>query len=369
MGNVIVKNVNKFFDDVRAVNNASFTANEGEFVVIVGPSGCGKTTTLRMVAGLEDISNGEIYIDDLLVNDLPPRERSIAMVFQNYALYPHLSVYENIAFGLKIKKAHPEEIKKRVREVSENLEIRDLLDRKPKQLSGGEQQRVAMGRAIVRKPKVFLFDEPLSNLDAKLRVQMRLEIKKLHEGLKTTIIYVTHDQIEAMTLADKIIIMNQGKVMQIGSPRDVYEYPHNLFVAGFIGSPSMNLLPSVIEDQNGKLFLNGKSFKLLLPEKYKTKCNKMINREVILGIRPDFLDDSSYTNNIHNFGLIKGITEVCEYLGSETVVIIKSGRHHITAKLEGRKSYESHCKIELKLDMDKLHIFDKKSGESLDSDP
>ncbi len=365
MGEVKVNNVYKRFDQVIAVNNASFTANDGEFVVIVGPSGCGKTTSLRMIAGLDDISDGEIYIDNLLVNDLPPRDRSIAMVFQNYALYPHLNVYENMAFGLKIKKVPQEEIKRRILKASEILYISDLFNRKPKQLSGGERQRVAMGRAIVRQPKVFLFDEPLSNLDAKLRVQMRIEIKKLHERLKTTIIYVTHDQIEAMTLADKIIIMNNGEVMQIGSSRDVYEKPLNLFVAGFIGSPSMNLLPAIIEEKNGKLSLNGEGFRLLLPEKYRKKCNKMVDGEVILGIRPDHLDDFSFSKKYHNCGLIKGTIEVCEYLGSEAVVIIQTGKLHITAKLKERASIQPHQKIELGLDMDKIHIFDHTSGKSL----
>lgn len=365
MGKVNLKNVNKLYDEVSAVTNVSFTVDKGEFAVIVGPSGCGKTTTLRMIAGLEDVTNGEIFIDNIFVNELPPRDRNIAMVFQNYALYPHLTVFDNMSFRLKIKKVPKEEIRKRVFEVSENLDIRDLLDRKPKQLSGGERQRVAMGRAIIRQPKVFLFDEPLSNLDAKLRVQMRLEIKKLHERLKTTIIYVTHDQIEAMTLADKIVIMNQGKVMQIGTPYDVYEHPNNLFVAGFIGSPSMNLLPAIIVKENDVSSLNGTSFKFPLPANYQKKCNEIINQEVILGIRPDYLEDAFFGKKYNNSGLIKGDIEVCEYLGSETVAIIKSGQHQITAKLEGRKKYKPHSKIELRLNLDKIHIFDKISGESI----
>jgi len=256
MANVILKEILKKFGDVLAVNKISLEIKDQEFVVFVGPSGCGKTTTLRMIAGLEEVDGGEIYIGDVLVNDVPPKDRDIAMVFQNYALYPHMDVYNNMAFGLKLRKFPKNEIDQRVKEAAEILGIQELLQRKPKQLSGGQRQRVAVGRAIVRHPKVFLFDEPLSNLDAKLRVQMRAELSKLHDRLKTTMIYVTHDQIEAMTMGDRIVVMRDGLVQQVGSPLELYNKPVNKFVAGFIGTPSMNFLDVVLKKESDTLYLD-----------------------------------------------------------------------------------------------------------------
>ncbi len=365
MGEVSLNNVRKEFGQVVAVKNVTFSAKNGEMLVLVGPSGCGKTSTLRMIAGLEDITEGEIFIDDVLINELPPRDRNIAMVFQNYALYPHMSVYENMAFALELRKVPQEKVKQRVLEAAGILEITDLLKRKPKQLSGGERQRVAMGRAIIRQPKVFLFDEPLSNLDAKLRVQTRVELKKLHERLKTTMIYVTHDQVEAMTLADRIIIMNNGEIMQVGSPRDVYENPKNLFVAGFIGSPAMNFLPARITKEDNKVFVDGESFKLLVPERFRERLVKSLNKGVIFAIRPEHLYDSSISKHLANRGSIKAVVEVCEFLGSEAILVVENGKHHITARIEDLGNIVPHQEIELGVNMDKIHMFDESTGESL----
>ncbi|HHW15219.1 MAG TPA: sn-glycerol-3-phosphate ABC transporter ATP-binding protein UgpC, partial [Firmicutes bacterium] len=265
MASVTLKGVSKRFGNVTAVDNVNLEIADREFVVLVGPSGCGKTTTLRMVAGLEEITEGEIYIGERLVNDVAPKDRDIAMVFQNYALYPHMNVYDNMAFALKIRKVRRDEIDRRVRAAAQLLGIENLLDRKPKALSGGQRQRVALGRAIVREPKVFLMDEPLSNLDAKLRVQMRSELSKLHNRLQTTVIYVTHDQTEAMTMGDRIVVMKDGKVQQVGTPLDIYEHPANVFVAGFIGSPAMNFFQVRLDEANGQLFADFGSFRLPLP--------------------------------------------------------------------------------------------------------
>ena len=293
MAKVILKDLTKKYDEVLAVNQINAVIENEEFVVLVGPSGCGKTTTLRMVAGLEEITGGEIYIGERLVNDIPPKDRDIAMVFQNYALYPHMNVYDNMAFGLKLRKTPKAEIEKRVSEAAKILDIEELLKRKPKQLSGGQRQRVALGRAIVRNPKVFLMDEPLSNLDAKLRVQMRTEIAKLHKRLNATIIYVTHDQTEAMTMADRIIIMKDGLVQQIGKPQHVYDHPDNMFVAGFIGSPAMNFIDVTVTDQ---MTLKHRSFELetFAHVKEAIKANNLVGKEIILGIRPEDLEDSAF---------------------------------------------------------------------------
>ena len=265
MAQVVLKDLNKKYDEVHAVKDVNLTIRDKEFMVFVGPSGCGKTTTLRMVAGLEEITSGEISIGDRVVNDLPPKDRDIAMVFQNYALYPHMSVYDNMAFGLKMRKFPKPEIDKRVQDAAEILGIQELLKRKPRQLSGGQRQRVAVGRAIVRHPQVFLFDEPLSNLDAKLRVQMRVELKRLHERLETTAIYVTHDQVEAMTLGSRVVVMKDGWVQQVGEPMEIYSRPQNRFVAGFIGSPAMNFIPSTIGEKNGALFAEASGVKIKIP--------------------------------------------------------------------------------------------------------
>ncbi|HOD38832.1 MAG TPA: sn-glycerol-3-phosphate ABC transporter ATP-binding protein UgpC, partial [Candidatus Marinimicrobia bacterium] len=282
MASIELKQIVKEFDKgAPIIKNLDLTINDGEFLVIVGPSGCGKSTTLRLIAGLEEVTRGEVYIDNRLVNNILPKDRDIAMVFQNYALYPHMTVYENMAFGLKLRKYPKSEIRQRVKEAADILELGDLLNRKPKQLSGGQRQRVALGRAIVRKPKVFLFDEPLSNLDAKLRVQMRTEIKKLHHHLKTTMVYVTHDQVEALTMGDRIVVMKDGVIHQIGSPSEIYQNPQDLFVAGFIGSPAMNFIPGVLH--RGVFQSNTNNIKLILE---KSPYKEMDNVAVVLGIRP-----------------------------------------------------------------------------------
>ncbi|MBW2000272.1 MAG: sn-glycerol-3-phosphate ABC transporter ATP-binding protein UgpC, partial [Deltaproteobacteria bacterium] len=287
MANVLLKNLTKRFEDVIAVNKVNLEIRDREFIVLVGPSGCGKTTTLRMIAGLEDITEGEIYIGDRLINNLPPKDRNIAMVFQSYALYPHMNVFDNMAFGLKMRKMPRGEIEIRVKKAAEILGIESLLERKPKQLSGGQRQRVAVGRAIVRDPQVFLFDEPLSNLDAKLRVQMRTELKKLHERLQATVVYVTHDQVEAMTMGDRIVVMKDGVVQQVGTPLELYNRPSNLFVAGFIGSPSMNFIPCRLVEEDGRLYLDTGDFKVVLPDFAVPKLAQVKERDLVFGIRPE----------------------------------------------------------------------------------
>src|SRR5580658_3440377 len=285
MAEVVLQNLNKNFDEVYAVKDVNLSIHDKEFMVLVGPSGCGKTTTLRMVAGLESITSGRILIDDKVINDLPPMDRDIAMVFQNYALYPHMSVYDNMAFGLKMRKFDRADIARRVQEAAEILGIQELLRRKPRQLSGGQRQRVALGRAIVRHPQVFLFDEPLSNLDAKLRVQMRVELKKLHNRLGTTAIYVTHDQVEAMTLGDRVVVMKDGFVQQVGEPLDLYNQPANRFVAGFIGSPAMNFATVNVSEANGSLWAANEGMRIKVPAQIAGRVARYVGQTSILGIR------------------------------------------------------------------------------------
>ncbi|MGE4412824.1 MAG: ABC transporter ATP-binding protein, partial [Candidatus Caldatribacteriota bacterium] len=319
MARVTLKNVTKKFKEVVAVDNISIDIEDKEFAVLVGPSGCGKSTTLRAIAGLEEVTSGEIYIAERLVNDIPPKDRDIAMVFQNYALYPHMDVYNNMAFGLKLRKLPKEEIDQRVQEAAEILGIEKLLKRRPKELSGGQRQRVAVGRAIVRKPKVFLFDEPLSNLDAKLRVAMRAEISKLHDRLQATIIYVTHDQIEAMTMASRIFILNEGRLQQAGPPLEVYKAPANLFVAGFIGSPAMNFIPSRLLKQDSSYFIAAESFRVKLPSDFYPSISSYESKEVIFGVRPeDFHDKQFYPEGTAD-NTIKTKIEVIEPLGDEVI--------------------------------------------------
>src|SRR6188474_2637121 len=292
MAQVTLRKVVKFYDEVEAVSAIDLDIADKEFVVLVGPSGCGKSTTLRMIAGLEDITDGEIAVDGEVVNDVPPKDRDMAMVFQNYALYPHMTVYQNMSFGLRLKKYPKDEIERRVQEAARILDIKELLDRKPRQLSGGQRQRVAMGRAIVRNPKVFLFDEPLSNLDAKLRVQMRTEIKRVHQKVRTTTVYVTHDQVEAMTLADRVVVMNRGKIEQIGAPNDLYHSPRTRFVAGFIGSPAMNFLPCRLE-QNGSGMLVRLSEQLALPVPADRagRYRPNVGKPLTFGLRPEHITE------------------------------------------------------------------------------
>src|ERR1700693_776344 len=323
MAQVAMRSLNKKFDEVHAVKDVNLDIRDKEFMVLVGPSGCGKTTTLRMVAGLESISSGRVLIDDKVVNDLAPMDRDIAMVFQNYALYPHMSVYDNMAFALKMRKFARAEIAKRVNEAAEILGIHDYLKRKPRQLSGGQRQRVALGRAIVRHPQVFLFDAPLSNLDAKLRVQMRVELKKLHLRLRTTAIYVTHDQVEAMTLGDRVVVMRDGRVQQVGDPLELYNPPANLFVAGFIGSPAMNFATVRIASENGALWALSEGIRLKMPEALAQRLAPCSDKEVTLGIRPEDLTVAGSADL--DLPCFDAVVEVVEQLGSEILLGIKGG--------------------------------------------
>ena len=358
MAKVVVKKIDKVFENgFQAVKKADFVAEDKEFVILVGPSGCGKTTTLRMIAGLEDITKGEIFIGERKVNDVLPKDRDIAMVFQNYALYPHMTVYDNMAFALKLRKFPKEEIDKIVKESAELLEIEDLLDRKPKQLSGGQRQRVALGRAIVRKPKVFLFDEPLSNLDAKLRVQMRAEIIKLHKKLDTTIIYVTHDQVEAMTMADKMVVMKDGIIQQIDGPLEIYNNPKNLFVAGFVGSPAINQFKGKI------LYFNNGDFKVKIPDVAHLK--KYIGKEVIMGIRPEDIYDSAFDQMAEFPQKIEALCEVVEPMGNEFIVFLATEKSKITARFDPKKYPEIDAKMKITLDVKKAHFFDMETEEKI----
>ncbi len=364
VASVRLQNIRKIYEGgIVAVHNIDLEVQHKEFAVLVGPSGCGKSTTLRMIAGLEEVSEGNIYIDGQLVNDVPPKDRDIAMVFQNYALYPHMSVYDNMAFGLKMRKYPKDEIDRRVHEAATILGIEGLLNRKPKALSGGERQRVALGRAIVRKPKAFLFDEPLSNLDAKLRVQMRTEISKLHQRLGATMIYVTHDQTEAMTMGDKIVVMKDGHVQQIGSPNELYNHPDNQFVAGFIGSPAMNFLEGAIEKRRG-LFFRGKENGVILPipKSYTKRLAPYMYREIILGIRPEHITNGVAVSSGRAMRT-KVSVEVVEPMGNEIYVYFttrKGGQQHV-ARLSAQKLPTVGRSIELVFDMSKAHFFDKQN--------
>ncbi len=366
MAKVTLKNVTKVYQgEVRAVDNFNLEIQDGEFIVFVGPSGCGKTTTLRMIAGLEEITEGELYIGDRLVNNVPPKDRDIAMVFQNYALYPHMTVYKNMAFGLKLRKLPKDEIDKRVKEAAEILGISQLLDRKPSQMSGGQRQRVALGRAIVRKPAVYLFDEPLSNLDAKLRVQMRAEISKLHTRLKTTTIYVTHDQVEAMTLGDRIVVMKDGKIQQVGTPLEVYMQPVNKFVAGFIGSPPMNFMEVVVEEAGGNYYLNEGDFRVKVPAQFADKVKGCVGRKAIFGIRPeDIYDRSEYTGQL-NENVANGNVEIVEMLGAEQYVYLSTSKHPYIAKFDPLTKVNLGEKREVVFEMEKSHLFDAETEEAI----
>src|SRR5665648_106084 len=355
MANVILKNLTKKFLEVTAVDNVNIEIKDKEFAVLVGPSGCGKTTTLRAIAGLEEATSGEIYIGDKLVNDVQPKDRDIAMVFQNYALYPHMDVY------LKLRKFPKKEIDQRVQEAAEILGIENLLKRKPKQLSGGQRQRVAVGRAIVRKPKVFLFDEPLSNLDAKLRVAMRAEISKLHLRLEATIIYVTHDQVEAMTMADRMFIMNDGLLQQAGAPLEVYKKPNNKFVAGFIGSPAMNFIDSKIVKENADYFIDAESFKVKIPQAFYPKIADYAGKEIIFGVRPEDLYNKQFAPDATPINTIKTMVEVIEPLGAEIFIYLTCGKHSLVGKMDARTQVKVEQDMEVALDMEKTHIFDPKT--------
>ncbi len=365
MARVMLKDISKIYEKNHVVvNNVTIDVADKEFVVLVGPSGCGKSTTLRMIAGLEEITKGELYIDDKLVNDVPPKDRDIAMVFQNYALYPHMSVFDNMAFGLKLRKFSKAEIKKRVYEAADILGITSMLDRKPKALSGGQRQRVAVGRAIVRNPRVFLFDEPLSNLDAKLRVQMRTEISKLHRRLQTTMIYVTHDQVEAMTMGDRIVVMKDGLVMQIDTPLNLYNHPQNKFVAGFIGSPAMNFMNGKIFRENGLVFSDG-SLKLKLPADYGRVLEKYLDREITFGIRPEDIYDAAVAPTLKDRAEAALLVEVMEPMGNETFLYVTTGVHPLVARVGTQTQPNEDQKINLVFDMAKAHFFDVETEQAI----
>ncbi len=378
MASLSLRNIyKKYPGGVVAVSDFNLEIKDKEFIILVGPSGCGKSTTLRMVAGLEEISSGELYIGDRLVNDVAPKDRDIAMVFQNYALYPHMTVFDNMAFGLKLRKTAKDEIKRRVEEAARILDIEHLLERKPKALSGGQRQRVALGRAIVREPKVFLLDEPLSNLDAKLRAQMRTEITKLHQRLGTTFIYVTHDQTEAMTMGTRIIVMKDGFIQQVDAPQKLYDFPCNLFVAGFIGSPQMNFIEAKILEENGKFFVEfgsedtktraGVKYKIELPEsKNKNDCLKpYVDKEVIFGIRPEHVHNEPELVEKFAAGIVTANVEVTELMGAETYLYMNCEGQNINARVDPSSTARAGDEIKIAIEPAKIHIFDKDTEKTI----
>jgi multiple sugar transport system ATP-binding protein len=363
MAVVTLKKVVKYYDETLAVRGIDLEIADEEFLVLVGPSGCGKTTTLRMIAGLEEISDGEILIGDEVVNDVPPKDRNIAMVFQNYALYPHMSVFENMSFGLKLKKVEKSEIKRRVLEAAHILDIVPLLERKPKQLSGGQRQRVAMGRAIVRDPAVFLFDEPLSNLDAKLRVQMRTEIKKVHQKVRTTTVYVTHDQVEAMTLADRVVVMNHGDIEQVGTPQELYHHPRTKFVAGFIGSPAMNMVPVALQEDAEGLHLDlGAGVNLLVPPARAQHYRQFVGKtKLLLGLRPEHLTDTMAPGQSGGQTFSVPV-EVSEPMGMETLIYFQLQGMSVCGKTSPDVSLSPGQVIQLTAKLQDMHLIDDESG-------
>ncbi|HEZ7989138.1 MAG TPA: sn-glycerol-3-phosphate ABC transporter ATP-binding protein UgpC [Ruminococcus sp.] len=366
----------KYPGNVVAVSDVNLEIRDKEFIILVGPSGCGKSTTLRMIAGLEEISEGELYIGDRLVNDIAPKDRDIAMVFQNYALYPHLTVFENMAFGLKLRKVPKDEIERKVNEAAKILDLSHLLDRKPKAMSGGQRQRVALGRAIVRSPKVFLLDEPLSNLDAKLRAQMRTEISKLHKKLGTTFIYVTHDQTEAMTMGDRIVVMKDGVVQQVDTPQNLYERPVNKFVAGFLGSPQMNFIDAVLKEEYGQYVVEFGSrdtrmssavrYQIAIPEsKVTPELANYVGKEVTLGIRPESVhDEEMYLSNATT-GIIDCYVEITEMMGAETYLYLTCEGIPLTARVSPRSTAKPQDEIKVAIDPNKIHLFDKETERTI----
>jgi multiple sugar transport system ATP-binding protein len=363
MAEVIVRKLNKKFDLTHVVKDVDLQIHDKEFVVFVGPSGCGKTTTLRMIAGLEAITSGEILIDDTVVNDVPPMDRDIAMVFQNYALYPHMSVASNMAFGLKMRKFEKSEIESRIKRAADILGIGDLLHRKPRQLSGGQRQRVALGRAIVRDPKVFLFDEPLSNLDAKLRVQMRVELKKLHERLGTTAIYVTHDQVEAMTLGDRVVVMKDGVVQQVGEPLELYNNPANRFVAGFIGSPAMNFADVTLAASDGKVWAEAPGLRIGLPEQLGHRANGHNGGKATVGIRPEDIHIAGPADPAELCFDVE--VEVVEQLGSEILLDTRAGDSTFVASVDPTLRTRVHDHLKLAMNPARLHLFDAQTEAAI----
>ena len=362
MASLSLKHINKTYPNgFEAVKDFNLEIEDKEFIIFVGPSGCGKSTTLRMIAGLEDITSGELKIGDRVVNDVEPKDRDIAMVFQNYALYPHMTVYDNMAFGLKLRKVPKDQIDKMVREAAKILDLEPLLDRKPKALSGGQRQRVAMGRAIVRNPKVFLMDEPLSNLDAKLRGQMRIEISKLHQRLGTTIIYVTHDQTEAMTLGTRIVVMNAGIVQQVDTPQTLYDHPCNQFVAGFIGSPQMNFVDATCKVVGDKVYLVAGPSEIELPPAKALKDGGYVGKTVVLGIRPEDIHDSQMFIEASPSAPMTSVVKVYELLGAEVFLYFDVNGTQVTARVDPRTTAKTGDPIRFAFDMEKAHFFDKET--------
>ncbi len=362
MAEVALHQVVKKFGDVEAVRAIDLDIPDNEFVVLVGPSGCGKSTTLRMIAGLEEVTSGNISIGGEVVNDLPPKDRDIAMVFQNYALYPHMTAYENMSFGLKLRKFAKAEIRQRVEHAARILDITELLDRRPKALSGGQRQRVAMGRAIVRNPKVFLFDEPLSNLDAKLRVQMRTEIKRVHQKVKTTTVYVTHDQVEAMTLADRVVVMNHGRIEQIGTPQELYHHPRTRFVAGFIGSPAMNFIPCQLEQAGAGLRVRiSDTIALPVPAANEVRYRPMVGKELVLGLRPEHITEPRHNGRDDSCDFA-AILDVVEPLGMETMVFITIAGTEVCGRVEPSSAVDAGASMRLHANIDHMHLIDPATG-------
>jgi len=353
----------KYPGGVTAVSDFCLEIKDKEFLILVGPSGCGKSTTLRMIAGLEEISEGELFIGDKLVNDVAPKDRDIAMVFQNYALYPHMTVFENMAFGLKLRKTSKEEIKRRVDEAARVLDIAHLLDRKPKALSGGQKQRVALGRAIVRYPKVFLLDEPLSNLDAKLRAAMRTELTKIHQRVQTTFIYVTHDQVEAMTMATRIVVMKDGLIQQVDTPQTLYDKPVNIFVAGFIGTPPMNFINGTLTKEGADMYFNFEEVRIKLPaEKANDPALEgYIGKEVVFGIRPEGLRDDAASLDAYPESTLEAFVDVTELMGAEIYLYLKIGETNLTARVSNRSQSRAGDTVKIAFDTSRIHIFDKET--------
>ncbi len=366
MATVTFDNVNKIYGDFHAVKDLNLEIGDGEFMVLVGPSGCGKTTSLRMIAGLEEISSGELRIGDRVVNDVPPKDRDIAMVFQSYALYPHMSVRENLAFGLKLRKVPKPEIERRVKEAAETIQLEKLLDRKPKELSGGQRQRVALGRAIVREPAVFLMDEPLSNLDAKLRVQTRAEIARLHQRLGTTMVYVTHDQIEAMTMGTRIAVMSEGILQQVGAPQVLYDTPINRFVAGFIGSPSMNFVEVKLDGSGqGASLVGPADWRIPLPDRYREAAGPTTGKVHVVGFRPEHLDIGEAGPGQGSF---RARADVVEYLGNEELLHLSAADADIVAIVSSEHHVRTGDIVNMVVPLDKLHVFDAETGHSIAPD-
>ena len=367
MASLSLKNVCKVYPNgFEAVKDFNLEIADQEFIIFVGPSGCGKSTTLRMIAGLEDISSGELKIGDRVVNDVEPKDRDIAMVFQNYALYPHMSVYDNMAFGLKLRKVPKDQIDKMVKEAAKILDLTPLLDRKPKALSGGQRQRVALGRAIVRDPKVFLLDEPLSNLDAKLRAQMRTEIAKLHKRLGTTFIYVTHDQTEAMTMGDRIVVMKDGFIQQVDTPQNLYDLPVNEFVAGFMGSPQMNFIDATLAKEGADYYVTFGAAKIKVPaNKANAEIANYVGKEIVFGIRPEDVHDEPEFIEKHPEARATADVEVTELMGAETYLYLNCEGNALTARVEPSSTAKTGDKITIALDMNKMHLFDKETEKTI----